>query len=72
MSNHILKELPEITAAFKKAGVDINKKMIFMGGAGATAVKAAADHVGYPGQKSIFDVNMKEWIAKNQNSELLK
>ena len=63
MSNHSLKDLTEITAAFKKAGVDINKKMIFIGGAGATAVKAAADHVGYPGSKSIFDVNMKEWIA---------
>ena len=49
MSNHSLKELNEITAAFKKAGVDINRQMVFIGGAGATAVKAVSDHVGYPG-----------------------
>ena len=70
MSNHSLKDVNEITGAFKKAGVDISKPMIFIGGAGATAVKAVADHVGFPGQKKIFDVVVKDWISKNPKTEL--
>jgi 3-mercaptopyruvate sulfurtransferase SseA len=71
MSNHALKDVNDITGAFKKAGVDISKPMIFIGGAGATVVKAAADHVGFPGPKKVFDVNIKDWIAKNPKTELV-
>ena len=63
MSNHALKETREIIEAFKNAGIDTNKQMIFIGGAGAAAVKAAADHIGLPGQCKLFDVNVPDWIT---------
>ena len=59
-----MKEVAQINAAFKEAGIDIDKPMIFFGEE-AALVKAVAEHVGFPGKKSIFDVKINEWLAKN-------
>lgn len=65
MSNHCVKDVREIMDAFKKAGIDTSKSMIFTGGAPACAVKAAADHIGLLGARKLFEVSYNDWIKQN-------
>ena len=70
MSNHCVKDVREIMDAFKKAGIDTSKPMIFTGGAPACAVKAAADHIGLLGSRKLFEVSYNDWIKENPQTEL--
>jgi 3-mercaptopyruvate sulfurtransferase SseA len=61
-SNHTMKESADVLKAFKDAGIDIEKPMIFTGGLPASTVKAVADHVGFKSLK-VYDKTLEEYKA---------
>lgn len=64
-SNHAMKESSEVLKAFKDAGIDIEKPMIFTGGLSATVVKAVADHIGFKDVK-VFEKTLEEYTAESE------
>ena len=59
-SNHQIKESSEVIKAFKDAGIDIEKPMIFTGALAATVGKAVADHLGFKSGK-VFEMTFEEF-----------